>query len=251
MLKVERDGSVLRINLDRPQVRNAFDETLIARLREAFENLRPDTRVVVLGGEGKAFCAGGDLEWMRRVAQYGFDQNVEDARRLTGLFEAIQNCPALVIARVHGFCSGGGCGLVAAADVAVAAADAQFSFPEVKMGLIPATIAPFVVPKIGVSQARALFTSGETFDADRALRINLVHEVVVPDKLNATVAKRVEAALASSTQAVAGAKRLITAPAEDAQESARRLAESRASDDAKEGIAAFLEKRLANFAPRR
>jgi methylglutaconyl-CoA hydratase len=250
MLKVERDGSVLRINLDRPQVRNAFDETLIARLREAFENLRPDTRVVVLGGEGKAFCAGGDLEWMRRVAQYGFDQNVEDARRLSGLFQAIQDCPAMVIARVHGFCFGGGCGLVAAADVAVAASDAQFAFSEVRMGLIPATISPFVIQKIGASQARALFTSGEAFDSERALRINLVHEVVAPDKLSAAIAKRVEAALTLSPTAVANAKKLVTHATADTDDAARRLAESRATADAKEGISAFLEKRTPNFAGR-
>jgi 1,4-dihydroxy-2-naphthoyl-CoA synthase len=248
MLKVERDGPVVRINLDRPQIRNAFDETLIARLREAFENLRPDTRVVVLGGEGKSFCTGGDLEWMRRVAQYGFDQNVEDARRLARLFETIQNCPALVIAKVHGACFGGGCGLVAAADVAVCAADTQFAFSEVRLGLIPATISPFVVPKIGASHARALFTSGETFDAERARLIGLVHEVVPADKLSTSVAKRVEAALTVGPAAVTAAKKLVLDPVTDLDDAARRLAEARAHAEAKEGISAFLDKRVASYA---
>ncbi|RYD84350.1 MAG: enoyl-CoA hydratase/isomerase family protein, partial [Sphingomonadales bacterium] len=145
MLKAEREGPILRLTLDRPEVRNAFDESLIAALRGAFASVTPDIRAVVLSGNGEAFCAGGDLNWMRRAADQTFAENEADALRLAHMLQAVRDCPALTIARIHGACFGGGCGLAAAVDVAICADDAKFAFSEVRLGLIPATIAPFVL----------------------------------------------------------------------------------------------------------
>lgn len=251
MLRVESDGPVLRVTLDRPEVRNAFNEELIGALTEAFEDMAVGTRVVVLSGEGKAFCAGGDLEWMRRAAAYSFDQNVADAMRLGRLFQAISTCPACVIAKVHGAVFGGGCGLVAAADVAIAAADSQFAFSEVRLGMIPATISMVVTPKIGSGHARALYATGEAFGAERALRIGLVHEVVPRDDLDATVAAKAAAQLRNGPRAVARAKELALDFPIALEEAVRRLAEARAGEEAKEGLDAFLQKRVAGYVEER
>jgi enoyl-CoA hydratase/carnithine racemase len=247
MLRVETEGAVATITLARPEVKNALDDQLIAALSAAFSHLGPDIRAVVLTGDGNAFCAGGDLQWMRRAANYTEEENYRDAVKLAELFRAIVECPAVVIAKVHGAAFGGGCGLVAAADVAIASTAALFAFSEVKLGLVPATISRFVIPKIGVGNARALFSTGEAFGAERALQISLVHEVVESDELDEAARKKLKSILAAGPEAVAISKKLAQQPLMSIDESARLLARARAGDEAREGVAAFLEKRPARF----
>lgn len=243
-------GPVMRVVLNRPEVRNAFNDELISKLTDAFASVGKETRAVVISGEGEAFCAGGDLEWMRKAAGYSHEENQRDALRLARLFRSIVECPAPVIAQVAGPAFGGGCGLVAAADIAVASDDSKFAFSEVKLGLIPATISPFVIPKIGAGHARALFVSGEPFSAEHALRIGLVHDVVPREELDAAVDRKLKHILASGPEAVHHAKLLVKDHPLGLDESARRLADARASREGKEGVAAFLEKRKASFAER-
>lgn len=245
MLRVSSEGPVLRVVLDRPDVRNAFNDELIARLTEVFAGVGSGTRAVVLSGEGKSFCAGGDLEWMKRASGYTEEQNYQDALKLAGLFRSIAECPAVTIARVHGAAFGGGSGVVSSCDIAVCSPDALFAFSEVKLGLIPGTISSYVIPKIGAGHARALFATGEAFGAEKALRIGLVHEV--GDDLNALVDAKLKAILAAGPKAVTDAKRIVLEFPLPAEECARRLAKARASDEGKEGVAAFLERRKASF----
>lgn len=247
MLIVQAHGPVMRVTIDREDVRNAFDDALIQRLHETFQTVTADTRAVVVTGRGEAFCAGGDLNWMRRAAGYTEEQNYEDALALARLFRSICDCPALVIARVNGAAFGGGCGLVAACDVAIAAASAMFAFSEVRLGLIPATISPFVVDKIGRGHARALFSTGEAFGAEHALRMGLVHEVVSEADLDDAVDRKLTSVLAAGPAAVAASKRLAQESPVGLEEAARRLARTRATDEGREGVAAFLEKRRASF----
>ena len=238
-VRTERDGPLLRITLARPERRNAFDAALIAELREAFADVG-DARAVVLAGDGPSFCAGADVEWMRSSIDLGHDENVEDARRLRQMLEAIDQCPAPVVARVQGHALGGGCGLVACADIAVAATDAQFAFSEVKLGIIPATISPFALAKIGPSAARRYFVTGERFGADVALRIGLVHEVA--DDLDHALDAVVEELLTAGPEAARHAKRLVL-DRPDGPETEQRIAERRTSEEGQEGLRAFLEKR--------
>ncbi|MGH2418710.1 MAG: enoyl-CoA hydratase-related protein, partial [Candidatus Limnocylindria bacterium] len=194
VLRVERDGPFARVTLARPEVRNAFNAALIAELRAAFEALagEPSTelRGVVLAGEGSVFCAGADVEWMRAAIGLSLEDNERDAAAMQAMFTAIDACAAPVIARVQGAALGGGMGLCAVADVVVASADATFGFTEAKLGIVPAVISTFVLARIGASQARALFTTGQRFDAQRARRIGLVHEVVADEgALDARVAE--------------------------------------------------------------
>ena len=242
-LRTERDGSVYRITLDRPERRNAFDAALIAELTEAFA-LVGDARVVVLAGEGPSFCAGADVEWQRLSISLSHDENVEDAMRLYEMCEAIDTCPVPVIARVQGHALGGGSGLVACADVAVATPDAVFGFSEVRLGIIPAVISPFVLQRIGPGAARRYFLTGERFDADIALRIGLVHEIAAdPDEV---VVRLIAAILRGGPEAIRAAKLLISQrPA--GMETARMAAERRTSDEGQEGLRAFLEGRGASF----
>lgn len=240
-------GAVVRVTLNRPEVRNAFDDGLIAALTRTFEILPDNARVVVISGEGKAFCAGGDLEWMRKAANYTEEQNYEDALKLAKLFKSIAYSHAVVIAKVHGAAFGGGCGLVAASDVAIAAEDTKFSFSEVKLGLLPGTISPYVIPKIGAGNARALFSTGEVFGSEKALRIGLVHEVGAAEALDGLVDEKIKAILSAGPQACAAAKRLVLDAPLTIEESARRLAQARAGAEGREGVAAFLEKRKASF----
>lgn len=248
MLRVESVGPVVRLTLNRPEVRNAFNDELIAALDEAFSTLAPETRAVVLSGEGKAFCAGGDLNWMRRAAAYTEEQNYEDALRLATLFDKIANCRAVTIVKAHGAAFGGGCGLVAAADIAVAAEGTRFSFSEVRLGLIPATISAFVVPKIGAGHARALFATGETFDAHHAVQIGLVHLVAPREHLDGILDSKIDHVLNAGPEAIFHAKRLALEAPLSLEECARRLAQARAGKEGTEGVAAFLEKRKASFA---
>src|SRR5438552_5849597 len=204
-LRIERDDAVLRVILARPERRNAFDAGLIAELTEAFTDVG-DARAIVLAGEGPAFCAGADVEWQRSSIDLSFDENVADAMRLYRMCEAIDHSAAPVVARIHGFALGGGSGLAACSDVAIAAPDAIFGFSEVKLGITPAVISPFVLPKIG-QHARRYFLTGERFDAQTALRIGLVHEVA--DDLDAAVDSVVAELLSSGPSAVREAKRLV------------------------------------------
>ena len=238
-LEVERDGSVLRITLARPDRRNAFDAALIAELAEAFVDVGR-ARVVLLAGEGPSFCAGADVDWMRASAGLSFDENVADANALRRMFEAIDGCPAPVVARVHGHALGGGAGLVAVADVAIAAPGTVFAFSEVKLGIIPAVISPFVLAKIGAGAARRYFVSGERFHADTALRIGLVSEVA--DDLDVAVGRALGELLSAGPHAARWAKRLVR-ERPDGPETARWIAERRTSDEGQEGLKAFLEKR--------
>src|SRR6266545_1420529 len=237
-LRIEREGQELRVTLARPERRNAFDAAPIAELTGAFSDVG-DARAVVLAGEGESFCAGADIEWQRSAIELSFDENVEDAMRLYRMCEAIDGCAAPVVARVQGHALGGGSGLVACADVAIAAPDAVFGFSEVKLGIIPAVISPFVLPKIG-AQARRYFLTGERFDAKTALRIGLVHEVA--DELDPAVGRVVSELLSSGPNAVREAKRLIRErPA--GEETAEIAARLRTSEEGQERLRAFLDRR--------
>jgi len=238
-LEVERDGSVLRITLARPDRHNAFDAALIAELAEAFVDVGR-ARAVLLAGEGPSFCAGADVDWMRASVKLSFDENVADANALRRMLEAVDGCPAPVVARVHGHALGGGAGLVAAADIAIAAPGTMFAFSEVKLGIIPAVISPFVLPKIGPGAARRYFVTGERFDAETALRMGLVSEVA--SELDAAVERTLGELLSAGPHAARWAKRLVR-ERPDGPETARWIAERRTSDEGQEGLRAFLEKR--------
>jgi methylglutaconyl-CoA hydratase len=237
-LRIERDGGVLRITLARPDRRNAFDAAVIAELAEAFVDVGR-ARAVVLAGDGPSFSAGADVEWMRSSAGLSYEENVADANALRAMLEAIDGCPVPVVARVQGHALGGGAGLVATADIAVAAPDALFAFSEVKLGIIPAVISPFALAKIGPSAARRYFVTGERFDAATALRIGLVHELA--DDLDGAVARIVGELLSAGPHAARWAKRLVR-ERPDGPETARWIAERRTSDEGQEGLRAFLEK---------
>jgi methylglutaconyl-CoA hydratase len=255
-IRVTRKGPVTEVELHRPDVHNAFNESMIAALREAFVGFATATqrpRVVVLRAAGRSFSAGADLDWMRRVADYGFEENVADAFALADMLSAIRDCPVPVIARVQGAAMGGGAGLVAACDMAVAADRARFAFSEVRLGLVPAVISPFVLPRIGVSAARELFLTGERFDAARAHQIGLVSRVVAEEELEAVVAERVAALLEGGPDAQAAVKQLIPEVADRGDASrdytARLIAARRASDEGRAGISAFFARERAPWAP--
>ena len=237
-LKVERDGRLLRVTLARPERRNAFDAELIGELAEAFSDVG-DARAVVLSGEGKSFCAGADVEWQRAAIDLSYEENVEDAMRLYRMCETIDRCPAPVVARVQGYALGGGSGLVACADIAIAAPDAVLGFSEVKLGIIPAVISPFVLPKIG-QYARRYFLTGERFDADTALRIGLGHELDAD--LDRAVERVVGELLTAGPQAVREAKRLVR-ERPGGEETAQIAARLRADDEGQDGLRAFLDRR--------
>jgi methylglutaconyl-CoA hydratase len=238
-LRTERDGDVLRITLARPDRRNAFDAALIAELAEAFVGVGR-ARAVVLAGDGPSFSAGADVDWMRSSVDLSYQENVADANALRAMLQAIDSCPAPVVARVQGHALGGGAGLVAAADIAIAAPDTVFAFSEVKLGIIPAVISPFALARIGPGSARRYFVTGERFDAETALRIGLVHEVA--EDLDAVIDRVVGELLSAGPQAARWAKRLVREQP-DGPETARWIAERRASDEGQEGLRAFLEKR--------
>jgi methylglutaconyl-CoA hydratase len=238
-LRVERDGPILRVTLAKPKRRNAFDAELIGELREAFRDVG-EARIVLLSGEGESFCAGADIEWQRSAIDLSYDENVDDAMRLFGMMQAINDCPAPVVARIQGYALGGGSGLAASVDIAIAATDAVFGFSEVKLGIVAAVISPFVLPKIGESAARRYFLTGERFDAQTALRIGLVHEVA--KELDAAVERVVGELLTSGPQAAREAKRLIRMRPQG-EETAQLAARLRAGDEGQDGLRAFLERR--------
>ena len=242
-LRVNREGQLLRIALARPERRNAFDAALIAELTGAFADVG-DVRAVVLTGDGPSFSAGADVEWMRSSAELSYEENVADALRLRAMLDAIDSCPAPVVAGVQGHALGGGCGLVACCDIVVAESGTQFAFSEVKLGIVPAVISPFALAKIGSSAARRYFVTGERFSAEVALRIGLVHELA--DELASAVDRVVGELLSSGPEAARAAKALARAPL-SAQETAERIATHRTSAEGQEGLRAFLEKRAPGW----
>jgi methylglutaconyl-CoA hydratase len=244
-LRIERDGDVLRVTLARPASRNAFDAALIAELSEAFVDVGT-ARAVVLSGEGASFCAGADVEWMRASVDLDREANVADANALRGMLEAIDRCPAPVVAVVHGHALGGGVGLVAVADIVLADPGTVFAFSEVKLGIVPAVISPYALRRIGESAARRYFVTGERFDAETALRIGLVHEVT--SDLEAALARLLGELRTAGPRAARHAKRLVL-DRPDGPETARLIAERRTSDEGQEGLRAFLERRRPAWAP--
>jgi methylglutaconyl-CoA hydratase len=237
-LKVQRDGHLLRVTLARPERRNAFDAELIAELADAFGDVG-DARAVLLDGEGPSFCAGADVEWQRAAIDLSYDENVEDAMRLYRMLEAVDSCPAPVVCCVQGFALGGGSGLVACADIAIAGPDAVFGFTEVRLGIVPAVISPFVLRKVGEA-ARRYFVTGERFDATTALRIGLVSEVA--ENAGERAGAMVEEILAGGPIAVREAKRLVRERPVGV-DTAHIAAERRTSDEGQDGLRAFLERR--------
>jgi methylglutaconyl-CoA hydratase len=246
-VRAERDGAVVTLTLDRPDRRNALDPSLLTSLADAMDDLSGDdtVRIVVLTGAGSAFSAGADLDWMRASRTLSSAENRSDAAAMAEAFDVVDRCPKAVIARVNGPAIGGGAGLVACADVAVAVAGTRFAFAEVRLGLLPATIAPYVVRAIGPGHARELFTSGRPFEAEEARSLGLVHRVVAPEDLDAAVATSVEHFLACAPGAVAANKRLVRdlTASLALTDLPDRIAEARAGSEGQEGLAAFVEKR--------
>ena len=261
-LRVERtgpDGVVARVALIRPEAHNAFDASLIAELRATFGSLaREDAatlRAVVLAGDGPSFCAGADVAWMRAAMALDVEGNEQDAMAMADMFEAIDTCPAPVVARVHGVALGGGMGLCAVADLVIAESGTRFGFTETRLGILPAVIAPFVVAKIGETHARALFPGGRRFDAVRAQRIGLVHEVVEGEQaLDAAVETAIADLLAAGPTAARAAKAIVRevrglGHGSAKWHTARVIARHRVSAEAQEGFAAFSEKRRPAWEP--
>ena len=261
-LRVDRSGpgdTVARVTLTRHEVHNSLDATLIAELRAAFTAFSREgptaLRAVVLAGEGPSFCAGADVKWMRAAMSLDREANEQDAMALADMLESIDTCPAPVVARVHGAALGGGMGLCAVADIVIAESGARFGFTETRLGILPAVIAPFVIAKIGESHARALFPGGRRFDAVRAQRIGLVHEVVEgPDALDAAVQVAIDDLLAAGPTAARGAKSIVREVrglphGSSKWHTARVIAAQRVSDEAQEGFRAFTEKRRPAWQP--
>jgi methylglutaconyl-CoA hydratase len=250
-LDIRRDGPVAHVFLNRPEVRNAFNDGVIAELTQTFAALGADPalRAIVLGGHGKAFCAGADLTWMRAMADYTWEQNRADAQALADMLWTIYACPLPVVGRVHGDCYAGGVGLAAVCDVLVAAEGMQFCLSEAKLGLLPATIGPYVVRALGEQASRRYFTTAERFDAAQAHRLGFVHELAAPDALDARVAEIVAALVANGPAAVKVCKQLVkdvaARPIDAAlrADTARRIADIRASAEGREGVQSFLGKR--------
>jgi methylglutaconyl-CoA hydratase len=250
-LEVTQSGPVARVALNRPDVHNAFDETLIAELTHVVRTLDadPGVRVLVLEGRGKSFCAGADLNWMRKMAGFSHDENLADANALAGMLSALNGMSKPTIASVHGAAYGGGVGLVACCDIAVGTREATFALSETRLGLIPATIGPYVIEAIGARAARRYFLSAERFGADEALRLGLLHQLFPQAELGGAIDRLVASLLAAGPQAQLEAKLLIRAVAQRPidqgviGDSAKRIARVRASPEGREGVAAFLAKR--------
>jgi methylglutaconyl-CoA hydratase len=255
-LITKREGAVETLTLNRPEVRNALDDEVIAELTAWTDRAGadPDLRAVVLAGAGRAFSAGADVAWMAKTIGYTEEENLRDARALARLFTALDRLRVPLVGRIHGAALGGGSGLAAVCDVAVAEDQAVFGFTEVRLGILPAVISPFVIAKIGRSAARALFLTGSRFSATRAREIGLVHAVVPAAELDAAVAAQVRDILTASPDAIAASKRLITQVAERPIDAtldltARAIAAQRVSPQGQEGLRAFLEKRPASWTP--
>jgi methylglutaconyl-CoA hydratase len=257
-LRVVSEGPVRRVILARPEVRNAFDELLIEELTETFAEISadPSARAVILAGDGPSFCAGADVAWMRKAGSYSREENEADARRMAWMLRTIDACARPVVVAAHGHAIGGGVGLVAAGDIAIAEEGTVFSLAEVKLGILPSVISPYVLRAIGPRNARDLFLTGDRFDAREALRIGLVHQVVASGQLAEACQRKVDSLLTSGPEAVGVAKRLIEqvtglGPEEAMPLTVKTIAERRASEEAREGLTAFLEKRAPKWAVRK
>jgi len=251
-LRLETNGPVLTVTLDRPDVRNAFNEDVIRELHETFSSIPPKVRAVVLTGGGAVFCAGADVQWMKKSMNYTEEENAIDAAAMAAMFRSIDECPRPVIGRINGHALGGGSGLVACCDVVVAVEGALFGFTEVRLGIVPANISTFVLPKIGGRSARRYFLTGERFDAAEAKAIGLIHEVVPAGMLDAKVNDLVKEILRCGPNAVAIAKEVIreglARPRDEAIEyTVNTIARVRVSPEGQEGLGAFLEKRKPNW----
>ncbi len=249
-LLVEKKREVLYITLNRPEVRNAFDDALIKEITQAFQNA--EARVVVLAGAGKVFCAGGDLQWMQKTIHFSEEENLADAQALADMFLAVDECPCPVVARVHGAAFGGGLGLISACDIAIAAEGTKFCFSEVKLGLAPAVISPFALRRMGLTHARRYFLTAEVFDAEEAKRIGLISQVAPYEELDHAVNSVVEALLSVGPHAVREAKSLLRRTAHLPLSEAlplctQAIAKLRVSPEGQEGVKAFLEKRPPNW----
>lgn len=257
-IELERRPHAAIVWLNRPAVRNAFNEVMIAEVTEAFRSLSADVslRVIVLASRGPVFCAGGDLSWMKSMANYTPEQNLADAHGLAEMLRVIDRCPHAVVVRVQGACYAGGLGLVAVADVAIASDDAEFCLSETRIGLIPATISPYVLRAMGERAARRWFLSAERFDAARAERLNLVHEVVPVDQLDASVDRLLATLVRVSPNALRESKTLVrdvagrTISDELIADTASRIAAIRVSEEGQEGVKSFLEKRKPSWLPK-
>lgn len=260
-IRLEPEGKVLAITLARPEVHDAFDDVTIKEITQAFEGLEAeradhgvDTRVVLIRSTGRSFCAGADVEWMRRVARQSRQQNLQDAEALEGMFAAIATCPRPVVARVHGAALGGGAGLVAACDIAVASTEAKLGFTEVRLGILPAVISPYVLRKVAPGVAQSLFLTGEIIPAARGYDLGLLHRVVPPPDLDGAVDAVIANLLAGAPSAQAEVKRLVGDVAGVDPPVAKRrttlaITDARAGDEGREGLSAFLEKRKPRWAP--
>ncbi len=254
-LTISREGKTATVTLNRPEVRNAFNETTIAEITQAFRELGDDAelRAIVLAANGSAFCAGADLNWMKKMAGYTHAENHADALQLAEMLRTIYLCPKPVVAKVQGDCYAGGMGLVAACDIIVAADEVNFCLSEVKLGLIPATISPYVIKAMGENASRRYFLTAERFGAREAVRIGFAHDVVAADALDFKVGEIVKALVNNSPNAVREAKVLVREVAgqtvNDAllADTAERIAQIRASEQGREGVASFLEKRKPSW----
>lgn len=248
-VRITRSGALATVTLTRSEVHNAFNQAVIAELTRIFQELAMDHSVhaVILEGEGKSFSAGADLNWMRSMIDYSHAENVEDAHRLAAMFNAIDRCPKPVIGRIQGAAMGGGAGLAAVVDIAIATESCRFAFSEVRLGIVPAVISPFVIRRIGETHARRYFLTGERFDGKRAVEIGLVSEAVPADQIDARIAAILKQLEPSAPGAVSCAKRLVfevtESPAEAALLTAEMIADRRSSDEGQDGMKAFLEKR--------
>ena len=249
-IRLTRQGAVAHVALDRPDVQNAFNDQMLEDLLEVFGALRDDpaTRAVVLTGEGKSFCAGADLHWMKRVVDYTFEENYEDSLRLARMLREVYTCPKPVIGRINGAAIGGGTGVVAVCDIAIASADAVFGFSETKLGLTPAAISPYLLKRMGERHLREYFLTGERFSAARAAEMGLVNAVVPADQLDAAVDEKVKMILTGGAEALAVSKELIREVGERSLDengpyTAEVISKLRMSDEGQEGMNAFLEKR--------
>jgi methylglutaconyl-CoA hydratase len=254
-LDISRQGVVARVHLNRPDLRNAFNDAVIAEISAAFRELGADRalRVIVLGGHGKTFCAGADLNWMRAMADYSWEQNRADAQGLAEMLWTVYSCPLPVVGRIHGDCYAGGMGLAAACDVLVAADTAHFCLSEARLGLLPATIGPYVVRALGEQASRRHFATAERFSAAEAHRLGFVHELCTPAELDARVDSIVQALVANGPAAVKACKQLVhdiagqPITAALREDTARRIADIRASAEGREGVQAFLQKRSPSW----
>lgn len=251
MIHVEVKNSIARVTLNRPDVHNAFNDELIALITKTFSDLssRDDVRAIVVAAAGASFCAGADLNWMKGMLKYTFEENVTDSKAMAKMFTSIASSPKPVIARVHGTALGGGAGLVAAADIAITIKDVQFGFTEVRLGIIPAVISPFVIARIGAGRTREFFTTGERFNADVAQQIGLVHDVVADEStLDAAIETKTTAILKAAPNAIAAAKTLIQEVGNRSLDSSMQyasdaIAKARTSKEGQEGMKAFLQRK--------